>query len=62
MGIIVKRPYLDRFLKIGGRRLLFGRRKTGKTFYARLSLPDYHYFIVRKGACSWTLLQVKILA
>jgi len=49
MGIIVKRPYLDRFLKIGGRRLLFGRRKTGKTFYARLSLPDYHYFIVRKG-------------
>ncbi len=48
MGII-RRPRLDRFLSSPGRRLLYGRRKTGKTFYARLVLKDYQYFIVRRG-------------
>ncbi len=49
MGIIVRRPSLEEFLRSGGRRLLYGRRKTGKTFYARLVLPEYKYFIVRRG-------------
>ncbi len=49
MGILVKRPQLEEFLKTSGRRLLYGRRKTGKTFYARYVLADYHYYIVRKG-------------
>ncbi len=29
--------------------MLFGRRKTGKTFYTRFALPDYKYYIVRRG-------------
>lgn len=49
MGIIVRRPRLEGFLRRGGRRLLYGRRKTGKTFYARLALRDYYYYIVRRG-------------
>jgi len=49
MGIIVKRPRLEKFLRRGGRRLLYGRRKTGKTFYARLTLRDHYYYIVRRG-------------
>ncbi len=49
MSIIIKRPDLERFLRNDGRRMLFGRRKTGKTFYARLALPDYKYYIVRRG-------------
>ncbi len=49
MGIIVRRPKLEEFLKTSGRRLLYGRRKTGKTFYARYVLANYHYYIVRKG-------------
>ena len=47
--MVVERPGLRRFLEAGGRRLLYGRRKTGKTFYARLVLRDYQYFIVRRG-------------
>ncbi len=49
MSIVIKRPWLEEFLKRSGRRLLYGRRKTGKTFYARLVLRDYQYFIVRRG-------------
>jgi hypothetical protein len=49
VGIVVERPLLRRFLLSGGRRLLYGRRKTGKTFYARRVLSDYQYFIVRRG-------------
>jgi hypothetical protein len=49
MGVVVRRWELDEFLGGGGRRLLFGRRKTGKTFYSRLFLRDYDYFIVRRG-------------
>ncbi len=49
MGIVVERPLLRRFLLRGGRRLLYGRRKTGKTFYARHVLRGYTYFIVRPG-------------
>ncbi len=49
MGIIVRRPRLEGFLGRGGRRLLYGRRKTGKTFYARLVLRGHHYYIVRRG-------------
>ncbi len=46
---IIHRKSLEEFLKSKGRRLLYGRRKTGKTFYARLVLGDYDYFIVRRG-------------
>ena len=46
---VVERPLLRRFLQQGGRRLLYGRRKTGKTFYTRHVLRDYTYFIVRRG-------------
>ncbi len=49
VSIIVERPSLRRFLLTSGRRLLYGRRKTGKTFYARHVLGNYEYFIVRKG-------------
>ncbi len=49
MSIIVRRRRLEEFLKSSGRRLLYGRRKTGKTFYARYMLKDYNYFIVRRG-------------
>ena len=49
MSIIIKRPDLEKFIRGDGRRMLFGRRKTGKTFYARLTLPDYKYYIVRRG-------------
>ena len=45
----MKRPSLEAFLTARGRRLLYGRRKTGKTFYARKALPDYDYFIVMHG-------------
>ena len=47
--VVVERPWLARFLLSGGRRMLYGRRKTGKTFYARRVLRDYQYFIVRRG-------------
>ena len=47
--MFVKRPALENFLKTKGRRLLYGRRKTGKTFYVRRVLKDYDYFIVMKG-------------
>ncbi|NOZ89551.1 MAG: ATP-binding protein [Crenarchaeota archaeon] len=49
MGIVVERPRLRGFLEKPGRRLLYGRRKTGKTFYARHVLRGYTYFIVRPG-------------
>ena len=49
MGIVVERPLLRHFLEEPGRRLLYGRRKTGKTFYARHVLAGYTYFIVRPG-------------
>ena len=49
MSIIIKRPELEEFLRKNGRRLLYGRRKTGKTFYTRYVLRNYQYFIVRKG-------------
>lgn len=45
----MRRPLLERFLRGHGRRLLYGRRKTGKTFYARYVLDGYQYFIVRRG-------------
>ncbi len=47
--IVVERPRLRKFLGKPGRRLLYGRRKTGKTFYTRHVLRDYSYFIVRRG-------------
>ncbi len=49
LGIFIERPRLERFLRAPGRRLLYGRRKTGKTFYARHVLNEYQYFIVRRG-------------
>ena len=50
MGMFVRREELEWFLRgVGGRRLLYGRRKTGKTFYVRRVLRDYDYFIVRRG-------------
>ncbi|MEB3759274.1 MAG: AAA family ATPase [Desulfurococcales archaeon] len=49
MSIIIRRPELENFLRTNGRRLLYGRRKTGKTFTARQTLPNYNYYIVRKG-------------
>jgi len=49
MSIIISRPDLENFLRTSGRRLLYGRRKTGKTFTARHILPHYNYYIVRKG-------------
>ncbi|AEM39025.1 ATPase [Pyrolobus fumarii 1A] len=49
MRVVVERPWLSRFLLSGGRRLLYGRRKTGKTFYARRVLREYQFFIVRRG-------------
>jgi len=57
VGIIVRRPWLEEFLRQEARRLLYGRRKTGKTFYARLVLPDYHYFIVRRGGVIYDPLE-----
>ena len=57
MGIVVERPGLREFLLAGGRRLLYGRRKTGKTFYARHVLRDYEYFIVRKGGTIYDPLE-----
>ncbi len=47
--MFIRRPVLESFLIAGGRRLLYGRRKTGKTFYARAVLPDHQYFIVMRG-------------
>jgi len=49
MSIIVERPKLRRFLLSGGRKLVYGRRKTGKTFYTRHVLREHDYYIVRKG-------------
>ncbi len=57
MSIIVRRRMLEEFLKSSGRRLLYGRRKTGKTFYARLVLRDYNYFIVRRGGLFYDPLE-----
>ncbi len=46
----VRRGELEYFLRgVSGRRLLYGRRKTGKTFYVRHVLRDHQYFIVRRG-------------
>jgi hypothetical protein len=61
VGIVVRRPWLEEFLRMNGRRLLYGRRKTGKTFYARLVLPRYHYFIVRKGGAIYDPLEDQVL-
>ena len=49
MSIIIRRPRLDYALSLSGRKLLYGRRKTGKTFYVRHRLPDFSYYIVRPG-------------
>jgi len=49
MSIIVPRPRIQDYLARGGRRLLYGRRKTGKTFAARHALPDHKYYIVRRN-------------
>ena len=50
MVLFVRRNELESFLRGGGgRRLLYGRRKTGKTFYVRHVLRDRQYFIVRRG-------------
>jgi len=49
MSIIIERPFLRRFLLSPGRRLLYGRRKTGKTFYTRHVLQDHEYYIARRG-------------
>jgi len=49
VSIIIRRPELESFLRTKGRRLLYGRRKTGKTFMAKHILKDYHYYIVRRG-------------
>jgi hypothetical protein len=57
MSIIIKRPRLDSFLGRGGKRLLYGRRKTGKTFYTRHRLRDYEYYIVRHGGIVYDPLE-----
>ena len=44
--MIIKRKELDKILE-GDRLLLFGRRKTGKTFYTLLKKRDWDYAIVR---------------
>ncbi len=49
MSIVVQRRVLEEYLNSRGRRLIYGRRKTGKTFYARHVLRNYYYFIVRRG-------------
>jgi len=49
MSIFIRRRGLEEFLETTGRRLLYGRRKTGKTFYTRRTLSDYDYYIVRRG-------------
>jgi len=47
--MFVRREELEIFLDGKGRKLLYGRRKTGKTFYARKKLENYKYFIVEVG-------------
>ncbi len=47
--MIIVRRELEDFLAPEGRRLLYGRRKTGKTFYIRYKLKDHTYFIVKRG-------------
>jgi len=49
VGIVIPRPRIQDYLAGGGRRLLYGRRKTGKTFIARQTLPDHKYYIVRRN-------------
>lgn len=50
MVLFVRRAELESFLSGGAsRKLLYGRRKTGKTFYVRHILGDRQYFIVRRG-------------
>ncbi len=50
MVLFVRREALEYFLRGGGgRKLLYGRRKTGKTFYVRHVLHDRQYLIVRRG-------------
>ena len=46
--IIITRHELDEVLK-GKRVLLFGRRKTGKTFYTRYRKKDWDYYIFTRG-------------
>ncbi len=46
---VVERPHYRRFLQGSGPRLAYGRRKTGKTLYARHVLPNHSYYIVRRG-------------
>ena len=57
MSIIVERPWLREFLLQNGKRMLYGRRKTGKTFYTRHVLPHYQYLIVRKGGTIYDPLE-----
>jgi len=50
MVLFIRRKELESFLRGSDRRrLLYGRRKTGKTFYVRQVLRDRQYFIVRRG-------------
>ncbi len=46
--MIIKRRELEEVLK-KDRVLLYGRRKTGKTFYTKLKKKDWDYFIVKRG-------------
>ncbi|NPA76671.1 MAG: ATP-binding protein [Candidatus Diapherotrites archaeon] len=46
--IIITRPELDRVLE-GEKILLFGRRKTGKTFYSRYKKNNWEYYIFTRG-------------
>ncbi len=57
MSIIVERHWLREFLFQNGKRMLYGRRKTGQTFYTRHVLPHYQYFIVRKGGTIYDPLE-----
>ena len=46
--MIIYRHDLDKILKLD-KLLLYGRRKTGKTFYTKLKKKDWEYFIVKRG-------------
>ena len=46
--IIITRPELDRVLE-RNKILLFGRRKTGKTFYSRYKKQGWEYYIFTRG-------------
>ncbi len=49
MSIIIERPSYRYVLESSKRLIVYGRRKTGKTFYARHVMGDTPYFYIRHG-------------